>query len=136
MAIQIRATDSCDDRALPCDRRSGVAAPGKAPKSASAAGAGGGGRKGGAAAVLAPGQIKWLKGSGVDDVKLVNLSWAKLVAPDKKGGPWFGGLRSRLRECCSVCTGFDGFGRRDSLRVGYEGGGFHEGVTWTGIQRV
>ncbi|KIY94918.1 putative Nucleolar MIF4G domain-containing protein 1 [Monoraphidium neglectum] len=70
------------------NNRSGVAAPGKAPKSASAAGAGGGGRKGGAAAVLAPGQIKWLKGSGVDDVKLVNLSWAKLVAPDKKGMWW------------------------------------------------
>lgn len=35
--------------------------------------------------MLAPGQLKWLKGCGVDDVKLVNLSWAKLVAPNKKG---------------------------------------------------
>lgn len=41
--------------------------------------------KGGAAAVLQPGVIKWLKQSGVDDVKLVNLSWKKLVTPDKKG---------------------------------------------------
>lgn len=59
-------------------------------KGAAAAGAGGGGRKGGAAAVLSPVQLKWLKTSGIDDVKLVNLSWAKLISPDKKGR-WGGG---------------------------------------------
>ena len=78
--------------------RTGTSQGGKAPKSAAASGAGGGGRKGGAAAVLAAGQLKWLKGSGVDDVKLVNLSWAKLVAPDKKGGGARGWAGARVRR--------------------------------------
>jgi hypothetical protein len=55
---------------------------------AAAAAAGGGGsssRKGGAAAVLQPGVLKWLRQLGVDEVQLVNLSWAKLIAPNKKG---------------------------------------------------
>ena len=58
---------------------------GDAASAAAAAGGGGGGRKGGAAAVLQPGVLKWLRGLGVDEVQLVNLSWAKLVAPEKKG---------------------------------------------------
>jgi len=41
--------------------------------------------RGGAAAVVQPGLLKWLKQSGVDDVTLANISWAKLVQPDKKG---------------------------------------------------
>lgn len=45
----------------------------------------GGGGRGGAAAVIQPGLLKWLKLSGVDEVTLVNISWAKLVQPDKKG---------------------------------------------------
>eukprot|EP00882_Tetradesmus_deserticola_P014563 GHRQ01015491.1.p1 GENE.GHRQ01015491.1~~GHRQ01015491.1.p1 ORF type:complete len:481 (+),score=238.12 GHRQ01015491.1:300-1742(+) len=47
-----------------------------------------GGGRGGAAAVLQPGLLKWLKASGVDDVTLANISWAKLVQPNKKGMWW------------------------------------------------
>ncbi len=36
--------------------------------------------------MLSSGQLKWLHGSGIQDVKLVNLSWQKLIAPNKKGG--------------------------------------------------
>lgn len=56
----------------------------KAKKGSAAVAAGAAGR-GGAAAVLQPGLLKWLKQSGVDDVTLANISWAKLVLHDKKG---------------------------------------------------
>jgi nucleolar MIF4G domain-containing protein 1 len=59
---------------------------GKASKAAAAAAAAAGKKgRGGAAAVLQPGLLKWIKQLGVDDVTLSNISWAKLVQPDKKG---------------------------------------------------
>lgn len=60
---------------------------GKASKAAAAAAAAAGKSKGrgGAAAVLQPGLLRWLKQLGVDDVTLSNISWAKLVQPNKKG---------------------------------------------------
>jgi hypothetical protein len=60
---------------------------GKASKAAAAAAAAAGKQKGrgGAAAVLQPGLLKWVKQLGVDDVTLANISWAKLVQPNKKG---------------------------------------------------
>lgn len=59
---------------------------GKASKAAAAAAAAAGKKgRGGAAAVLQPGLLKWLKQLGVDDVTLNNISWAKLVQPNKKG---------------------------------------------------
>jgi hypothetical protein len=57
----------------------------KASKAAAAAGTAGRKGRGGAAAVLQPGLLKWLKQQGVDDVTLSNISWAKLVHPNKKG---------------------------------------------------
>ena len=44
----------------------------------------GGGLGGGAAAVLHPGVFEWLRQLGVDEVQLVTMRWAKLVAPDKE----------------------------------------------------
>ncbi|GBF89357.1 hypothetical protein Rsub_02235 [Raphidocelis subcapitata] len=71
------------------NNRTGTSASARRPRASAAAdGAGGGGRRGGAAAALAPAQAKWLRGAGVDDVRLVNLSWAKLTAPGKKGMWW------------------------------------------------
>lgn len=62
----------------------------------------GSGRRG-AAGVLQPGLLKWLRGAGVDDVTLVNLSWSKLTAPDKKGEGG-GGQREGLGPaCCQEC---------------------------------
>ncbi|KAF8061907.1 MRF1 [Scenedesmus sp. PABB004] len=64
----------------------------KAKKGAAAGGGGGGGAaaagRGGAAAVLQPPLLKWLRGAGVADVTLANVSWAKLLQPDKKGMWW------------------------------------------------
>jgi nucleolar MIF4G domain-containing protein 1 len=66
---------------------------GKASKAAAAAAAAAGKKgRGGAAAVLQPGLLRWLKQLGVDDVTLSNISWAKLVQPNKKGE--CSGLRS------------------------------------------
>ena len=55
------------------------------PSAAGAKAKGTEGRRGGALAVLSPGVAKWVKGCGVDDICLRNLTWAKLLAPDKKG---------------------------------------------------
>lgn len=54
-------------------------------KKAAAAAAGAAAGRGGAAAVLQPGLLKWLKQSGIDEVTLANISWAKLIQPNKKG---------------------------------------------------
>ncbi len=37
--------------------------------------------------VLSVGVLKWLKSTGMEEVQLRNLSWAKVLQPKKKVGP-------------------------------------------------
>jgi hypothetical protein len=81
--VQTRLVSVCGGHPCSCRRLR----EGKASKAAAAAAAAAGKQKGrgGAAAVLQPGLLKWVKQLGVDDVTLANISWAKLVQPNKKG---------------------------------------------------
>ena len=47
-------------------------------------GGGGGGRR--AAAVLSPGVLRWLRGSGVEEVQIRNLGWEKLLDKTRRKG--------------------------------------------------
>ena len=41
--------------------------------------------------VLSAGVLKWLRGTGMEEVQLLNLSWAKVLQPKKRVGVIFQG---------------------------------------------
>jgi hypothetical protein len=91
LVMDIKNNRVRDVKAAKAAAAAAAAASGKGGSGKGGSGAGSAGR-GGAAAVLQPGLLKWLKQAGVSDVTLGNISWAKLVQPDKKG-----------EECRRVC---------------------------------
>jgi nucleolar MIF4G domain-containing protein 1 len=92
-------------RDVKASRAAAAAAASGGSKGKAAAGQNVGGGRGGAAAVVQPGLLKWLKASGVDDVTLANISWAKLVQPNKKG-EW----SQTQKVCCYQEKWFNGKG--------------------------
>jgi hypothetical protein len=90
-------------RDVKAGRTAAAAASGGSGKSSEVAAAQNvGGGRGGAAAVLQQGLLKWLKASGVDDITLANISWAKLVQPNKKGES----VKGPYVSCLGFCTSF------------------------------
>jgi nucleolar MIF4G domain-containing protein 1 len=85
LVVDIKNNRARDVKAGRTAAAAAAAAAGGSSKSKAASAQNVGGGRGGAAAVLQPRLLKWLKASGVDDVTLANISWAKLVRPNKKG---------------------------------------------------
>lgn len=112
LVMDIKNNRLRDAKASKAAAAAAAAATGSSKASASKAVAAAG--RGGAAAVLQPGLLKWLRQSGVDDVTLGNISWAKLVQPSKKGEqrsskracggrqPVPGAPSSHPRLCCGI----------------------------------